>query len=89
MNLGKSFRNNTFHEYAVSENLEYNDMKDACEIGWTVHENYRNKGIATEAAKLLMEYASNNLLIHKVTSCCDLADSESEKVMVKMDMTLC
>ncbi|MBP3459813.1 MAG: GNAT family N-acetyltransferase [Lachnospiraceae bacterium] len=69
-------------------NLEYNDTKDACEIGWTVHKNYRNKGIATEAAKLLIEYAFNNLLIHKVTSHCDSANSASEKVMIKIGMTL-
>jgi len=69
-------------------NLAYNDTKDACEIGWIVHKNYRNKGIATEAAKLLMEYAFNNLLVHKVISHCDSANAASENVMIKIGMTL-
>lgn len=68
-------------------NLEYNDTKDACEIGWTVHKDYRNKGIATEAAKLLIEYAFHDLLVHKVTSHCDSANAASEKVMIKAGMT--
>ena len=69
-------------------NLEYNDTKDACEIGWTVHKDYRNKGIATEAAKLLVEYAFNNLSVHKVIAHCDSANAASEKVMIKIGMTL-
>lgn len=32
-------------------NLEYVDSKDICEIGWTIHKNFRNKGIAIEAGK--------------------------------------
>lgn len=69
-------------------NLEYNDTKDACEIGWTVHKDYRNKGIASEAAKLLIEYAFNTLLVHKVTAHCDSSNVASEKVMKKVGMML-
>lgn len=69
-------------------NLEYNDTKDACEIGWIVHKDYRNKGIASEAAKLLIEYAFNTLLVHKVTSHCDSSNVTSEKVMKKAGMML-
>ena len=69
-------------------NLEYNDTEDAYEIGWIVHKDYRNKGIASEAAKLLIEYAFNTLLVHKVTSHCDSANLASEKVMKKAGMIL-
>lgn len=69
-------------------NLEYNHTKDACEIGWIVHKDYRNKGIASEAAKLLIEYAFNTLLVCKVTAHCDSSNVASEKVMKKAGMML-
>ena len=69
-------------------NLEYNDTKDVCEIGWIVHKDYRNKGIASEAAKLLIEYAFNTLFVHKVVSHCDSFNVASEKVMKKAGMKL-
>ncbi len=68
--------------------LEYNDTKDACEIGWIIHKDYRNKGIATEAAKLLIEYAFNTLSVNKVIAHCDSSNAASEKVMIKLGMTL-
>lgn len=69
-------------------NLEYNNTRDACEIGWIVHRDYRNKGIASEAAKLLIEYAFHTLLVHKVTAHCDSCNAVSEKVMRKAGMML-
>ena len=69
-------------------NLEYNNTKDACEIGWIVHKDYRNKGIASEAAKLLIKYAFHTLLVHKITSHCDSSNVASEKVMKKAGMIL-
>lgn len=69
-------------------NLEYRYANDACEIGWIVHKDYRNKGVATEAANALIDYAFNTLLVQKVTSHCDSANAASEKVMKKIGMTL-
>ena len=68
--------------------LVYNDTKDTCEIGWIIHKNYRNLGIATEAAELLIAYAFNDLSVHKVIAHCDASNGTSEKVMIKLGMTL-
>lgn len=69
-------------------NLEYNENKNSCEIGWTIHKEYRNRGFATEAANALIKYAFNVLLVEKVTSHCDSKNMASERVMKKINMRL-
>ncbi|MGM9626389.1 MAG: GNAT family N-acetyltransferase [Eubacteriales bacterium] len=68
--------------------LEHDEAKDACEIGWIIHKDYRKQGIATEAAELLIAYAFQELSVHKVIAHCDAANRASEKVMIKLGMTL-
>jgi len=69
-------------------NLERRHSANAYEIGWIVRKDYRCKGIATEAATALIEYAFNTLSASKVMSHCDSANSASERVMQKLGMTL-
>lgn len=69
-------------------NLEYNKDKKSCEIGWTIHNPYRNKGFATEAANALLKYAFNTLKVDKITAHCDSKNIASEKVMKKLKMKL-
>ncbi len=69
-------------------NLERREDKDTCEMGWIVHKDYRKKGIASEAAKLLLDYAFHTLSVRRVISHCDSANMVSEKVMKKVGMTL-
>ncbi|MGN0342735.1 MAG: GNAT family N-acetyltransferase [Roseburia sp.] len=68
--------------------LEYVDSKDVCEIGWTIHKDYRNQGIATEAAKMLIDYAFRVMKVEKVIARCDSKNAASEQVMRKLGMTL-
>lgn len=69
-------------------NLEYSKDKKSCEIGWTIHNQYRNKGFATEAANALLKYAFNTLKVDKITAHCDSKNIASEKVMKKLKMKL-
>lgn len=69
-------------------NLEYSEDRKACEIGWTIHNEYRNKGFATEAANALFKYAFSNLSVDKITSHCDSKNIASESVMKKLKMKL-
>lgn len=71
-----------------SINLEFDHTGEVCEIGWLVHKDYRNKGIGSEAAKLLIEYAFNTLKMRKVIAHCDSSNGASEKVMKKVGMVL-
>ncbi len=67
-------------------NLEYCEERKACEIGWTIHHKYRNRGFATEAASALINYAFENLDIEKIISYCDSKNIASESVMKKLKM---
>lgn len=68
--------------------IEYSEDKSVCEIGWILQKNYRNKGLATEAAMALIDYAFQDLMVKKVIAHCDSRNIFSEKVMQKLGMTL-
>ena len=69
-------------------NLESTEPSGNFEIGWTVHNKYRNQGFATEAAGALVEYAFNDLDAERVTAHCDSENKSSEAVMKKIGMKL-
>lgn len=69
-------------------NLECISTSNVYEIGWTVHKEFRNKGIATESAKLVIEYAFSIMSANKVIAHCDSCNIASENVMKKIGMTL-
>ena len=69
-------------------NLGYSKDRKSCEIGWTIHKMYRNKGFAAEAANALVEYAFNTLKVEKITTHCDSKNVASENVMKKLHMKL-
>lgn len=58
------------------------------EIGWIVNKKYRGLGIASEAAKGLVEYGFNELGAKKIIAHCDSKNRASEKVMIKIGMKL-
>lgn len=69
-------------------NLAYSESREVVEIGWIVHRDYRNKGIASEAAKRLIDYAFHVLSARKVIAHCDSRNAASEKVMKNAGMHL-
>lgn len=69
-------------------NLEQTETEDVLEIGWIVHRDYKNQGIATKAAKLLIKYAFDYLKVSKIIAHCDSRNSVSEQVMKKLGMKL-
>lgn len=69
-------------------NLEYKENKKSCEIGWTIHSEYRNRGFATEAANALIKYAFDILKADKIIAHCDSKNIASETVMKKLKMIL-
>lgn len=56
------------------------------EIGWFLHPDYWKKGYATEAAKLLIEYAFSHLNAHRIVAFANAENVLSEKVMIKTGM---
>ena len=69
-------------------NLEKCGDDRVFEIGWTIRNDMRGKGYATEAAKALMDYAFEELNAEVVQAHCDSRNLASEKVMKKIGMTL-
>ncbi|ANC76137.1 acetyltransferase [Fictibacillus phosphorivorans] len=58
------------------------------EIGYVLHPNYWGKGIATEAGQLLLKFGFEDLQLHRLFATCDPRNKASEKVLIKLDMTL-
>ncbi|MDQ0208767.1 GNAT family N-acetyltransferase [Alkalicoccobacillus murimartini] len=56
------------------------------EIAYIVHPNYWGQGIATEAAKLLLELGYEELKLHRIFAKCDPRNQASAKVMEKIGM---
>lgn len=76
-----------FHEKhigAISLYLEENGTVG--ELGWVIHRNYWNQGIATEAAKALLTYSEDVLGVHHFIAHCDSENIASYTVMEKIGM---
>ena len=67
-------------------NLEYWEDRNACEIGWVIHHDYRNQGFTTEAASAVFRFAFEDLNLDEITAHCDSRNIASERVMKKLKM---
>lgn len=87
----------TYHGFAISELSDgkmiglafyrYRDKGSAIiEIGWKMHPEKEGMGIATQAARLLMEYLLANYSVHKFVAHCDVDNVASERIMQKLGM---
>lgn len=57
------------------------------EIGYSLNPNYWGKGLATEAAKLLINFGFYQLDLHRICATCDPRNIGSFKVLEKVGMT--
>lgn len=58
----------------------------SCDIGWSVHETFRNRGYATEMGAALRQMAFQTLGLHRVCALCRVGNEASRRVMVKLGM---
>jgi ribosomal-protein-alanine N-acetyltransferase len=56
-------------------------------IGWIIDKHYWGKGIATHAARLLIEHLKSEFQINYLISYCDARNFPSQRVMEKIGMT--
>jgi RimJ/RimL family protein N-acetyltransferase len=56
------------------------------DVGWTFHPDYHGQGYATEAARVLLAYAFEELQLHRVTSGCDTRNAASIRLMERLGM---
>ncbi|MCG8639342.1 MAG: GNAT family N-acetyltransferase, partial [Desulfobacterales bacterium] len=56
------------------------------EIGYALHPDHWGNGYASEAAKLLLKYAFENLNAHKVVGFCNADNKKSASLMERIGM---
>ncbi len=56
------------------------------EIGYILNPTYWGLGLATEAAKRLIEYGMNELKLHRIYATCDPRNTASSRVLEKVGM---
>ncbi len=63
-----------------------NDSIREWEIGWALHPDFWGKGIATEAARHLLEFAITDLKAHRVVAFSHAQNTASIRIMKKIGM---
>ena len=56
------------------------------EVGWAIYPLEWGKGYATEAAWFVIDWAFNELLVHRIVAYCNAANLASVRVMEKLGM---
>jgi RimJ/RimL family protein N-acetyltransferase len=92
-------KNAKFHDFIIQINDErqtpigevniwsYIEERQSWEIGYAVLSDHQGKGYCTEALKLLLSFAFDELKAHKVVAMCNDENIASSKVMKKIGMT--
>lgn len=65
---------------------ETSEIGNIFNLGYFIKESFWGKGYVTEAAKVLIEYAFNQLNAHKIETGCLKENTASERVMIKLEM---
>lgn len=65
---------------------EVNSYKGTCNIGYTVGKKFWNKGIATEALKMVLHYLTKYIGFKKIYGFYDVRNTASGRVMEKANM---
>lgn len=60
--------------------FDYDPIHERVGVGILIDETHRQKGIATHAVKLLMEYLFQDVMIHQVHCLIDETNTESQKL---------
>ena len=69
--------------------FSYDPMHARAEVGIAVHEDYRRRGYATQALRLLCDYAFRFLPLHQLTACVLLGNEASLRVFRSCGFTEC
>lgn len=85
-----------FYEFAIVFNglqigaisVYLNDTREIGELGWILNKKYWKKGIATEAAFAMKDFAFHVLKLQEIIAHCDYRNAASYHVMQKIGMTL-
>ena len=62
------------------------DTGRSAELGYTIHADWRGKGIATEAAKAVIDFAFGTVGLQRIEACCAVENISSGAVLKKCGM---
>lgn len=71
------------HAGGISLDLMENNT---AELGWIINKDFQRKGIATEAARKLIQFAKDELHVKKFIAHCDTENIPSYRTMEKLGM---
>ncbi len=88
--------NPDFYEFAIVLNglqigaisIYLDDTRKVGELGWIINKKYWKKGIATEAAFAIKDFAINTLKVTKIIANCDYRNVGSYSLMKKIGLKL-
>lgn len=63
--------------------VKWDEENRYAEIGYLINKKYWNKGIMTEALKVILEFGFNNMGLNRIQICCDERNIGSARVMEK------
>ena len=84
--FGETFAIEVKNEFAGNVELHHlntEHCKHKCEIGYAVHPEFRNQGIATKAIKLLTKYAFGKYKLKRISAMGRLKNKSSFRVLEK------
>ena len=67
---------------------DYGEYKGEIEIGWLLAKEHWGKGIATEAAKAVLDFGFCTWKFHRVIASARSENNQSVKIMIKVGMSL-
>lgn len=85
-----------FYEFAIvlegqhigAVSLYLDETKETGELGWIINKRYWKRGIASEAALAVKDFAINTLKLKKLLAYCDYRNIASYTVMEKLGLRL-
>ena len=97
-NLKNHYKMGMFYDWAVvlkDENkmigtcgfTRFNLACDSAEIGYVINPDFRGKGIAVEAARLVAEFGFENLALNRIEARYMIGNDASRRVMEKLGMS--
>lgn len=86
----------SFYEFAIvldglqigAISIYLDDTRKIGELGWIINKRYWKKGIATEAALAIKDFAIHTLKVRKLTANCDYRNIASYSLMNKIGLRL-
>ncbi|MCR8644448.1 GNAT family N-acetyltransferase [Paenibacillus sp. N1-5-1-14] len=70
----------------LAQMWSYNEHRKSWELGFAILQDYQGHGYGTEAIKLLLDYAFEQLQAHKVVGMCNSNNVHSAKLMERVGM---